>query len=62
MMDPYERLANAIIKQAVLDYKTASAGHRVSKEVEEFILSPWFTILTDLDPRWFLEKLKKEAG
>lgn len=58
-MDPYQNLANAIIILAVKDYKVALArnkkfpndrlnAHQVEK-LEEFFLSDWFQMLSDLD-------------
>ena len=58
-MDPYQNLANAIIILAVKDYKVALTRlkkfpndrlnvHEVEK-LEEFFLSDWFQLLSDLD-------------
>ncbi len=66
-----ERLANAIIVMAAKDYRTAARGMKrhpenkanmnTLKEVEEFFLSRWFTILTEADGELILSKLKEEA-
>ena len=44
MTDPYKLLANAIIIQAVQDYKNAIKKKALEtiKEVESFIMSEWF--------------------
>lgn len=71
-MDPYEDLANAIVLQAVSDYRYATKRMRThpeeamihrrrKKEVKRFIRSAWFKELTNLDPVILLKKLKEEA-
>ena len=72
IMDPYEELANAIVLQAVSDYRYATKRMRThpeeamihrrrKKEVKRFIRSAWFKELTNLDPVILLKKLKEEA-
>lgn len=58
-MDPYERLANAIILQAVKDYRLCSRSDPAG-EIERFFLSDWFEVLTRLDGQVLLSKLRKE--
>lgn len=68
-MNPYEALANAIIEQAVVDYKKAlkyanmhpyDNGYAEDvKEVEKFFRSPWFQFLTDLDSEFLMEQIQK---
>ena len=68
----YENLANAIIGQAVKDYRRAwkilraNPRDRISriciKEVEDFFLSDWFTVLTAYNGRDLLQFLKKETA
>ena len=70
MTDPYESLANAIVMQAVKDYRDAK--HKLKKkprnenakavrdECERFFLSEWFTTLTDVDGQMILKKLQEE--
>ena len=74
--DPYEALANAIVLQAVEDYRALKNGgginRRMSREqtekernykllaIEHFFLSDYFKLLTAVDGRWLLDKLKKE--
>ena len=50
-IDPYQRLANAIIIQAAKDLQTALAKNDtvVIYDLEHFFRSEWFELLTDLD-------------
>jgi len=67
-IDPYKELANAIILQAVEDYrkwtKEYSGSHDDRKlrkclvELKEFFRSEWFSLLTDLDGEQILSRLK----
>lgn len=74
-MDGYQLLANAIIEQAVKDYrydrdilKTRSekttayknAAYDI-KRIERFFRSDWFKELTDIDGEWLLDKLREEG-
>lgn len=70
---PYENLANAIILQAVKDFrKCIKAVKRNARnkeqaimemrEIVDFIKSPWFRALTNLDPQVLLEKLEEEVS
>lgn len=66
----YEALANAIIVQAALDYRTARRrlrkhpgnedALRMKREVEQFFVSGWFELLSDADGQVILERLKGE--
>ena len=69
--DPYTGLANAIILQAVKDYRVAikklSRG-RVNKDAEikkqeilNFFRSDWFGVLTEIDPEIMIRKLDEEV-
>ncbi len=58
-MDPYENLANAIILQAVKDYRLTDNESEL-KEIERFFRSDWFSVLTSLDPDLLIQKLRKE--
>ena len=71
-MNGYEKLANAIIVQAVKDYRDAverlryttddkSAQHD-KRSIERFFRSEWFSILTDLNGELLLKKLKEEVS
>lgn len=63
----WEGLANAIILQAVEDYKTTAAQIRAypyagayadMRELERFFRSQWFGTLTAVDGEWLLEQLE----
>ena len=69
--NPYTGLANAIILQAVKDYRDAikklSRG-RVNKDAEikkqeilNFFRSDWFGVLTEIDPEMLIRKLDEEV-
>lgn len=71
-MEPYERLANAVVLQAVKDWRMAVKklkrgkknydAERIKEQTEEFFLSNRFSYFTLTDGRALLEKLKKEEG
>jgi hypothetical protein len=70
MTGPCENLANAIVMQAVKDYRQAQ--HKLRKrpknaeakamieDCEGFFLSEWFETLTNVDGKMILKKLKQE--
>jgi len=63
MLDPYERLANAVIIQAVKDYRREAGTAETNPEkakIIEWIMSRNFSAITDLDPVALVEALKKE--
>jgi hypothetical protein len=70
-MDPYERLANAVVKQAADDWllavkklkrgKRNPEAQRIKEDAEEFFLSERFKYFTSLDGKTLLRKLKEEA-
>jgi hypothetical protein len=67
----YENLANAIILQAVKDYRTAlkclkanprnRAASADRNEIERFFRSQWFSVLTDVDGESLIRSLTKEV-
>ena len=71
-MDPYENLANAIILQAVKDYRQAlkllgrnskcTSALSTKDECERFFRSEWFSFLTSVDGEMLIRRLKKEAA
>ena len=61
MNTPYENLANAVVLQAVKDYR-ASDTPNAEKEIEKFFRSDWFHILTKIDGEWLIRKLRKEKA
>ena len=70
MTDPWESLANAIVLQAVKDYREARKKHRkrpknedtklMISDCEAFFRSDWFRDLTELDGEMLLRKLQEE--
>ncbi|HRV33042.1 MAG TPA: hypothetical protein P5281_01745 [Anaerovoracaceae bacterium] len=71
MTTPYENLANAIVLQAVKDYRDAlkrlkkkpqnKAAMADAMECERFFRSPWYRELTSVDGEYLIEKLREEA-
>ena len=71
-MNGYEELANAIILQAVKDYREAlrllgmnpndKSAKRDQRNIERFFRSEWFSILTDLNGELLMKKLKEEVS
>lgn len=58
-MNPYENLANAIVLQAVKDYRLTDDEAELA-EIESFFRSDWFGVLTDVDPEYLIRNLRKE--
>jgi cellobiose phosphorylase len=68
--DPYERLANAIVLQAVADYRVALKKIKAypknreaiseALEIEKFFRSGWYSILTDVDGEYLIRRLQDE--
>ena len=69
--DPYERLANAIILQAVSDYRMALKkikAHLKNRqaidealEIESFFRSGWYQQLTSVDGEYLIKRLQDEV-
>ena len=69
--DQYERLANAIVLQAVSDYRVALKkikAHPKNREaisealeIEKFFRSGWYSILTDVDGEYLIKRLQDEV-
>ena len=71
-LSPYEALGNAVVLQAVKDYR--EAVHKLSRgkkntnaestkqECERFFQSPYFNIFTQLDGKALLSQLEKEVS
>lgn len=69
--DPYERLANAIILQAVSDYRAALKkikAHPKNKEtisealeIGRFFRSGWYSQLTSVDGEYLIRRLQDEV-
>ena len=68
--DPYEALGNAIILQAVKDYRVAlkrikhNPKNRIAIDealtIEKFFRSPWYQQLTSVDREFLIRKLQDE--
>ena len=58
-MNPYEELANAIVLQAVKDYRLHDDEQELVS-IERFFRSGWFNTLTSIDPEMLIAKLRKE--
>ena len=68
-MDSYTELANAIIIQAVKDYRKAlkilkrypryELAKAVVAEVEEFFRSDWYRVLTSVDGDMLIRKIRR---
>ena len=71
-MDFYTDLANAIIIQAVKDYRKAlktlkrypryEPAKAVVAEVEEFFRSEWYRTLTSVDADMLMTKIRREIN
>ncbi len=55
----YEKLANAIIIQAVRDYRN-SCSCQMRCSIERFFRSEWFMVLTALDGERLIKRLREE--
>lgn len=72
MTGPYENLADAIVLQAVKDWRKAvktlkkrpryEAAKQTREECERFFRSEWFEELTGVDGSVILRKLKQEEN
>ncbi|MFA6729866.1 MAG: hypothetical protein WCR95_02585 [Eubacteriales bacterium] len=58
-MNPYEELANAIVLQAVKDYRLHEDKRELAN-IERFFCSAWFSTLTSINPEMLIYKLRKE--
>jgi len=58
-MNPFEELANAIVLQAVKDYRLHDDEPTLN-EIERFFRSDWFATLTKIDPESLIKNLRKE--
>ena len=71
-MDFYTELANAIVIQAVKDYRNAlktlkrypryEPAKKVVAEVEEFFRSEWYRTLTSVDADMLMTKIRREIN
>ena len=68
----YDKLADAIVLQAVKDYRVLLRkwkkninNREIKRElsrIEKFFRSEWYLLLTNVDPEFLIEKLRKEIG
>ena len=71
-MENFKNLANAIVIQAVKDYRKIlkmcirypddAEWHREKEDLEQFFKSKWYSILTELDGEWLIEKIREDVG
>lgn len=71
MMDPYEKLANAIVLTAAQDYRVAlkklkskprsRSAMQDAMECERFFRSGWYSVLTNVSGEYLIEQLRKEV-
>lgn len=69
--DPYEALGNAIILQAVKDYRVALKKIKANPKnrtaldealaIEKFFRGPLYSVLTSVDPEFLISKLRAEV-
>ena len=70
--NPYEKLANEIVLQAVSDYRAALKKVKKNPnnrdvidealQIEKFFRSEWYQTLTSLDGEYLIERLRKEIS
>lgn len=71
-MDGMQNLCNAIVMQAAKDYRANvgrlrkrpedSMARADIRELKQFFCSSWFTVLSDADGNYILQRLRKEAA
>ena len=70
--NPCEKLANAIVLQAVSDYRAALKKVKKNPknrdaidgvlQIEKFFRSKWYQTLTSVDGEYLIERLRKEIS
>lgn len=70
-ISPYHLLGNAVVLQAVRDYRKANKRCRSAKpssdalstkrQCQSFFRSDWFNVLTDIDGEMLIRKLDEEV-
>jgi len=70
-MDPYEKLANAIVLLAAKDYRRAlkrlkkyprdREAKAAVADLERFFRSGWYSALTSVDGEYLIENIRKEV-
>ena len=71
VLNPYEELANAIVLQAVKDYRESNrklARGRKNQEAQDikeeclrFFQSNWYFVLTNVNPKFLIRRIDKEV-
>lgn len=69
--NPCEKLANAIVLQAVSDYRAALKKVKKNPknrdaidealQIEKFFRSEWYQVLTSVDGEYLIDRLRKEV-
>lgn len=70
--NPYEKLANAIVLQAVSDYRAALKKVKKNPknrdaidevlQIEKFFRSEWYQTLTSVDGEYLIDRIRKEVS
>lgn len=60
-MEAYEKLVNAIIMQAVKDYRNTSSPSEINS-IERFFRSDLFSAITSVDPEFLIKRLREEKN
>lgn len=70
--NPYERLANGIVLQAVSDYRAALKKIKRNPknreavdealQIEKFFRSQWYQVLTSVNGEYLINKIRAEAS
>lgn len=70
--NPYEALANAIVLQAVNDYRVALKKVKKNPnnrdaldealQIERFFRSQWYQVLTSVDGEYLINRLRREVS
>lgn len=71
-MDPYEKLANAVILLAANDYRKelknlkkhlgSQSALSETRRLERFFRSPWYSVLTNVDGNYLMTRIRKEVN
>lgn len=72
MIENYEKLANAVVLQAVKDYRKVlrtalrypqnRSAKAACRKIERFFRSDWFEVLTQINPERLIAQLKAEVS
>lgn len=61
--NPICELANAIVHSAAIDYRSAlkKDDKWAQKDIEDFFFSDWFQLLTNVEAKYLVDRLRKEV-